>query len=269
MEKKRVLLVTNELDPYLAITEIAELVKKIAIQTQDGGMEVRILMPRFGIINERRNRLHEVVRLSGMNIIIDDEDIPLVIKVASLPGARIQVYFLDNDEFFKRKQVFEDDNEKPFDDNAERMVFFCKGVLETVKKFGWAPDIIHCHGWMTSLIPMFIKTSYALDPVFNQAKVIFSLYNSSFDYKLNDIFLSKAIISKEIGDGELEYFNSLDYNGLQAGAVKYADAFIIGTTVFEKSETIKTLLGEKPLMECPEGDESLVNYLEFYKSLVN
>jgi starch synthase len=204
-----------------------------------------------------------------MNIIIDDEDIPLVIKVASLPGARIQVYFLDNDEFFKRKQVFEDDNEKPFDDNAERMVFFCKGVLETVKKFGWAPDIIHCHGWMTSLIPMFIKTSYALDPVFNQAKVIFSLYNSSFDYKLNDIFLSKAIISKEIGDGELEYFNSLDYNGLQAGAVKYADAFIIGTTVFEKSETIKTLLGEKPLMECPEGDESLVNYLEFYKSLVN
>ena len=142
MEKKRVLLVTNELDPYLAITEIAELVKKIAIQTQDGGMEVRILMPRFGIINERRNRLHEVVRLSGMNIIIDDEDIPLVIKVASLPGARIQVYFLDNDEFFKRKQVFEDDDEKPFDDNAERMVFFCKGVLETVKKFGWAPDII-------------------------------------------------------------------------------------------------------------------------------
>ena len=140
MEKKRVLLVTNELDPYLAITEIAELVKK---------------------------RLHEVVRLSGMNIIIDDEDIPLVIKVASLPGARIQVYFLDNDEFFKRKQVFEDDDEKPFDDNAERMVFFCKGVLETVKKFGWAPDIIHCHGWMTSLVPMFIKTTYALDPVLN------------------------------------------------------------------------------------------------------
>lgn len=122
---------------------------------------------------------------------------------------------------------------------------------------------------MTSLVPMFIKTTYALDPVFNQAKVIFSLYNSSFDYKLNDVFLSKANITKEIGEAELEYFNSLDFNGLQAGAVKYADAFIIGTPLFEKSETINTLLGEKPLMECPEGDESLVNYLEFYKSLVN
>lgn len=269
MEKKRVLLVTNELDPYLAITEIAELVKKIAIQTQDGGMEVRILMPRFGIINERRNRLHEVVRLSGMNIIIDDEDIPLIIKVASLPGARIQVYFLDNDEYFKRKQVFEDDKGNPFDDNAERMVFFCKGVLETVKKFGWAPNIIHCHGWMTSLIPMFIKTSYALDPVFNHSKVVFSLYNQSIDYLLDANLTTKAAISKEVGDAELSYFKTLDYSGLQAGAAKYSDAFVIGTTDLVKSDTITELVGDKPLMECPEGDESLVKYLEFYKSLLN
>ena len=121
-------------------------------------MEVRVLMPKYGSINERRHRLHEVVRLSGMNIIVDDDDYPLIIKVASLPGARLQVYFLDNEEFYKRKFVFDDENEKPFEDNQERMVFFCKGVVETVKKFGWPPDIIHCHGWMTSLVPFFLRT---------------------------------------------------------------------------------------------------------------
>jgi len=128
-------------------------------------MEIRILMPRYGTINERRHRLHEVVRLSGMNIIVEDDDYPLILKVASLPGARMQVYFLDNEEFFKRKSVFEDAKGKPFEDNADRMVFFCKGVIETVKKFGWAPDIIHCHGWMTSLVPLYLKTAYKTEPI--------------------------------------------------------------------------------------------------------
>ena len=146
MSKKRVLFVTQEMNPYTALSQISEVVNRLPQVSNDKGFEIRVLMPRFGTINERRHRLHEVVRLSGMNIIVDDEDYPLIIKVASLPGARLQVYFLDNEEFFKRKFVFHDEDEKPFDDNMERMVFFCKGVLETVKKFGWPPDIIHCHG---------------------------------------------------------------------------------------------------------------------------
>ena len=143
MNKKKVLFITQEMDPYLDLDGIGTLIQKLPAYAQDGGMEIRILMPRFGTINERRHRLHEVVRLSGMNIIIDDDDYALIIKVASLPGSRIQVYFLDNDEFFKRKMVFADDDGKLFDDNQDRMIFFCKGAIETVKKFGWPPDIVH------------------------------------------------------------------------------------------------------------------------------
>ena len=142
MTKKRVLFVTQEMNPYTTLTEISDIVKKLAPLTQNKGMEVRVLMPKYGSINERRHRLHEVVRLSGMNIIVDDDDYPLIIKVASLPGSRLQVYFLDNEEFFKRKFVFNDEDDKPFEDNQERMVFFCKGVIETVRKFGWPPDIL-------------------------------------------------------------------------------------------------------------------------------
>src|SRR6186713_1721273 len=140
--KKRVLFLTQEMSPYTDLSEISEILKKLPLYTQDNGMEIRVLMPRFGSINERRHRLHEVVRLSGMNIIIDDDDFPLIIKVASLPGARLQVYFLDNEDFFKRKFDFTDEHQKFYDDNAERMIFFCKGALETVKKWGWPPDII-------------------------------------------------------------------------------------------------------------------------------
>jgi len=139
------------MSPYTTLSEISSIVNQLAPHTYNNGFEVRVLMPRYGVINERRHKLHEVVRLSGMNIIVDDDDFPLIIKVASLPGSRMQVYFLDNEEFFKRKFIFDGEDEKPFEDNADRMVFFCKGVMETVKKFGWAPDIIHCHGWMTSL----------------------------------------------------------------------------------------------------------------------
>ena len=141
MSKKKVLIVTQEMKPYTALSEISEIARKLPQYVQENGMEIRILMPRFGTINERRHRLHEVVRLSGMNIIVNDDDYPLIIKVASVQGARMQVYFLDNEDFFKRKSVFEDSEGKPCEDNPDRMIFFCKGVLETVKKFGWPPDI--------------------------------------------------------------------------------------------------------------------------------
>lgn len=157
--KKRVLIIANELSPYLECTDFAQILNKLAIKTFDSGMEVRVIMPRFGTINERRHRLHEVVRLSGINIIIDKDDYPLIIKVASLPNARLQVYFMDNEDYFKRKQVFEDEKGGFFEDNADRAVFFCKSALETVKKFGWPPHVIHCHGWMTSLVPLYLKST--------------------------------------------------------------------------------------------------------------
>jgi starch synthase len=172
--KKRILFIANEMSPYLEVTSFAETVNKLAVLSNDNNMEVRCIMPRFGTINERRHRLHEVVRLSGINVSIDNDDYPLVIKVASLPNARLQVYFLDNEDFFKRKQVFADEAGKFFEDNGLRSVLFCKGALETVKKFGWPPDIIHCSGWMTGLIPMFIRSAYKKEPVFSHSKIVFT-----------------------------------------------------------------------------------------------
>jgi starch synthase len=156
LQKKKVLFISHEMAPYNEETDFARILNALAVKSNDSGYEVRAIMPRFGTINERRHRLHEVVRLSGINITVDKEDYPLVIKVASLPNARLQVYFMDNEDMFKRKQTFHDENSHFYDDNAIRTIFFCKGALETVKKFGWPPDIIHVHGWMSSLIPMYI-----------------------------------------------------------------------------------------------------------------
>ena len=166
MRKKRVLIVSQEINPYLDYTNMGKICNALPKHLLNEGVEMRILMPRFGNINERRHKLHEVVRLSGINIVMGDDDMPLIIKVASMPGVRIQVYFLDNEEFFKRKTDFRDEKEKFHADNAERMVFFCKGAMEIVKKFAWPPDVVHCHGWMTSLIPLYMKTAYKKEPVF-------------------------------------------------------------------------------------------------------
>src|SRR5438552_10332558 len=186
--KKRILFIANEMSPYFELTEFSEIVNKLAIKANDNGFEVRCIMPRFGNINERRHRLHEVVRLSGINVSIDNDDMPLQIKVASLPSARLQVYFLDNEDLFKRKFVFHDEHEKWYEDNGLRTIFFCKGALETVKKFGWPPDIIHCSGWMTGLIPMYIKTAYKREPVFSHSKLIFTIGEITFKEKLCSSF---------------------------------------------------------------------------------
>ncbi|HYH56640.1 MAG TPA: glycogen/starch synthase, partial [Anseongella sp.] len=156
--KTKILFLCQEMAPYLELTEISKITRHLPQAMQENGYEIRVLMPRFGCINERRNKLHEVIRLSGMNIVVDENDNPLIIKVASIQGAKMQVYFLDNEEYFHRKHVFSDGKGKFYEDNDERTVFFCKGVLETVKKLGWSPDLIHCHGWMSSLVPMYIKT---------------------------------------------------------------------------------------------------------------
>src|SRR5699024_11893147 len=212
--KKRVLLITQELTPYLQLTDYAKTLNQLAAKDNDLEMKVRIIMPRFGVINERRNRLHEVVRLSEINIIRDKDDHPLLIKVASLPNARLQVYFMDNEDFFKRKFVFRDKENNWFDDNIMRTAFFCKGALETVKKFGWPPDIIHCTGWMTSLIPLFLKTAYKREPVFTNAKSIYTLQENSFNEKLDESFLSKARIHNTIKEKYLAPFSELTNTAL-------------------------------------------------------
>jgi len=183
MSKIRILYVASEINPFLQTTEVADFVRKLPQAMQERGMEIRILVPRFGLINERKNRLHEVVRLSGINISVGDEEKPLVIKVASIPNAKLQVYFIDNEDYFHRKSMFHDKANKFYEDNDERAIFFCKGVIETVRKLGWAPDVVHCNDWITSFIPLYLKTTYKNDPLFKNTKTVFTIYDNSFTHK--------------------------------------------------------------------------------------
>ena len=174
---KKVLFITQELTPYVPETPMALVGRRLPQAVQDSGREIRTFMPKWGNINERRNQLHEVIRLSGMNIIIDDTDHPLIIKVASIQAARMQVYFIDNDEYFHKRQMLSDENGCEYEDNAERAIFYARGVLETLKKLRWCPDVIHCHGWMSSIVPLYVKTAYREEPPFVNAKVVFSAYD--------------------------------------------------------------------------------------------
>lgn len=259
-EKKRILIVTQEMNPYTMLSKISDIVHEYSQFMQESGMEVRILMPKFGSINERRHRLHEVVRLSGINISVGDDDYPLIIKVASLPNTRMQVYFLDNDEFFKRKQTFEDDNGVFYEDNIDRMFFFCRGVVETVKKFGWAPHILHAHGWMTSLLPAFLKTAYHNEPIFQNTQIIYSAYPAADANKaFENAFEAKAVenglehaITAFMGE------NGLDLN---AGGSKYAEGTIIGM------EDVPTNTINGPKLDFqPDFSHK---YLEFFEGLMS
>ncbi|MBT8218707.1 MAG: glycogen/starch synthase [Bacteroidia bacterium] len=265
MDKYRVLFVTQELQPYTALSEISEIVSKLPKYAHDQGMEIRILMPRFGTINERRHRLHEVVRLSGMNIIVDDDDFPLIIKVASLPGSRMQVYFLDNEDFFKRKSVFEDSKGELFEDNEDRMIFFCKGVIETVKKFGWAPNIIHCHGWMTSLVPVYLKTAYKNEPIFQKSKVIYSMYDNDLSANFTDRFIEKASINNLEKEDLASYSNGTAIT-LHHGASQYTDVLVQGGEVSENLGELYESF-EKIKIKHEDGEYAPA-YQELYNSLV-
>ncbi len=257
------------MSPYLELTEFSEIVNKLAIKANDTGYEVRCIMPRFGTINERRHRLHEVVRLSGINISIDNDDYPLQIKVASLPNARLQVYFLDNEDMFKRKFVFTDEDEKWYDDNGIRSIFFCKGALETVKKFGWPPDIIHCSGWMTGLIPMFLKTAYKKEPVFSNSKVLFTIGQNTFKEKLGADFLKNCMISPLIKDKELESYKDINNNAMFSGGASFADAISFGDDQVEKKlvDAFSKVKGKKVIPY--QADSDLTEYLQLYSDLAN
>lgn len=266
MEKKRLLLITQELAPYTEGTDISELVGKLPKFLADEGYELRILMPRYGVVNERRHRLHEVVRLSGMNIIVDDDDYPLLIKVASLPGSRLQVYFLDNEEFFKRKMVFNDEKGKPFDDNADRAAFFCKGAIETVKKFGWPPDYVLCQGWMTSLIPLYLRTAYKTEPIFAQSQIIYGAFDTPLEREGGERFLEKAAINN-LPKKHLDPFRDGDGISMHKGAAHYADAVIIGSENMDTSVPHLSSTDEKPVLPWQPDEQALRGYLEFFKTL--
>ena len=268
--KKRILFIANEMSPYLELTEFAEIVNKLAIKSNDAGLEVRCIMPRFGTINERRHRLHEVVRLSGINVSVDNDDYPLQIKVASLPNARLQVYFLDNEDFFKRKFVFNDEEETFYDDNDLRTIFFCKGALETVKKFGWPPDVIHCSGWMTGLIPLYLKTVYKKEPVFAHSKVIYTLNSSTFEEKLSEDFYKKALIHANLKEKDLEIFKDGDNLALQRGGAACADAITFGSDNVEKKLVDEfTKVKGKKVIPFKGWDSDLTEYLELYNDLAS
>lgn len=269
MSKYKVLYVASEINPFLRTTEVADFVRQLPQAMQERGMEIRILVPRFGLINERKNRLHEVVRLSGINIAVGDEEKPLVIKVASIPNAKLQVYFIDNEDYFHRKSVFFDKEQNFHADNDERAIFFCKGVLETVKKLGWAPDIVHCNDWMTSFIPLYLKTTYKNDPIFKDAKTVFTVYDNSFDHKFDDTIIGKAMMM-DIEESMLSHLKSADYQGLIRLGVEYADAVIKSKE--ESSEVMTELMSsiskDKKIDIIEKDDNFLDSYYNLYNELV-
>ena len=265
MEKKRLLIVTQEMEPYTEGSELSKLVAELPKFLQDNDFELRILMPRYGTINERRHRLHEVVRLSGMNIIVDDDDYPLIIKVASLPNSRLQVYFLDNEDFFKRKFVFDEDG-KAFEDNPDRAAFFCKGAIETVKKFGWAPDVILCQGWMVSLLPFYLKTAYKTEPLFENSQIVYSMFPSEHENLDQKRFFEKAAINN-LTEADMEAFRDGDGLSLHRGGATFADAIIAGSESIDMDVDYLAAMADKPKLPWKSEEEFLNANLEFFKSL--
>lgn len=262
MSKKRILYISQEINPYLPESHLSNIGRNLPQNIQEKGKEIRTFMPKFGCINERRNQLHEVIRLSGMNLIIDDNDHPLIIKVASIQPARMQVYFIDNEDYFQRKAILTDKEGKFFKDNDERAIFFCRGVLETVKKLGWAPDLIHCHGWMTSLIPLYLKTSYKDEPLFEKSKVVTSIYNDCFDGSLDKNFYKKALmdgVSKEA----IDRFIDPTHQNLCNAAASWSDGVIIGCK--EAAPLADDL--DVPVLEY-QGEDYIDSFNSFYDEIL-
>lgn len=267
MRKARVLFISSEIHPYLDLTEQSKIARFLPQGIQERGKEIRTFMPRFGNINERRNQLHEVIRLSGMNLIIDDTDHPLIIKVASIQAARMQVYFIDNEEYFQRKSTLRDADGKFHPDNDDRAIFFGRGVLETVKKLGWSPDIIHCHGWMTALVPLFIKTSYKDDPMFNNSKVVYSLYNDAFSETFNPKFAGKVVMDG-LTATDVKELKDPNYVSLTKLAMNWSDAVIKSSaSLHDQVETAFRKLS-KPTLDYKSPEEYIEAYDSFYDEAV-
>lgn len=268
MGKKKILYISQEITPYLKPSELGKLCQNLPHKVQEHGIEVRTFMPKYGCINERRNQLHEVIRLSGMNLVIDDTDHPLIIKVATLQSSRMQVYFIDNDDYFQHHAVTDLEIRETPDDNDERMMFFVRGVMETVKKLRWEPVVVHCSGWVTALAPIYMKKLYADDPTIGPAKIVYSLFDDKFDGTLDARFVEK-LKQEGFSDEELAPLGDspVDIIALNKLAIKYADGIIqaSGNIPAELIEYAKSL--GKPFLPY-EGEEiNAKAVVDFYESL--
>lgn len=270
MDAKKILFITQEITPYLPDSEIATICRNLPQGIQERGREIRTFMPKFGNINERRNQLHEVIRLSGMNLIIDDTDHPLIIKVASIQAARMQVYFIDNDDFFQRKATTTDENGTEYDDNDDRSIFYVRGVLETVKKLRWIPDVIHCHGWMSALTPLYIKKAYADDPCFKNARIVYSVYGDDFKNPFAPGFAQKLKLDG-ITDKDLTAVagKEVDFAALTKLAVDFSDGVIQGSETINE-EVLNYISTKKaiPFLPYQSPETYIDSFNAFYDTVM-
>lgn len=268
--KQKILFVNSEIYPYLPESDIAKIGRYLPQGVQERKREIRSFMPRFGCINERKNQLHEVIRLSGMNIIISDVDRPLIIKVASISSARIQVYFIDNEDYFRRKSSFYGEDGKFCEDNDERAIFFARGVLETVKKLRWAPDVIHCQGWISHLVPAYLKKAYKDDPIFSSSKIVLSLYNDTPKEDFNPSFAEKACFGG-VGKEDLPFLEQANGINLARTAIQYSDGIILGSEGIDAELRESCSKSGLPLLEYnPSSIENgtyIDEYCSFYDQL--
>ena len=260
----KVLFITQEINPYVSESELALMGRNLPSAIQDRGREIRTFMPKWGNINERRNQLHEVIRLSGMNLIIDDTDHPLIIKVASIQSSRMQVYFIDNDDYFQNRLQTCDEDGNEYPDNDERAVFYARGVLETVKKLRWCPDIVHCHGWMTALAPLYLKRAYREEPSYRDSKVVYSLYETGFSQPFQSDFAAKVAM-KGVSKKDLANVpQPVDFIALNKLAIDYADGIVQQSEHVAPELLDYTRQSGKPFLEYA-GD----NYADACNSFYN
>ncbi|WP_297447786.1 glycogen/starch synthase [uncultured Alistipes sp.] len=266
MSHCKILYVCQEITPYLPETDMSVLCRTLSQGMQEKGNEIRTFMPRYGSINERRNQLHEVIRLSGMNLIIDNNDHQLIIKVASIPSARVQIYFIDNEDYFHRKATVRDAEGRLFADNDERIIFFARGVLETVKKLRWSPDLVHCVGWFSAIVPVYLRNAFADDPVFKNVKIVLSVYDDGFEGELDRHFKTK-MQGEGVGKKYLSMLDEPTYENLMKFVIHYADGVIFETPT--PPEGLRAYLEEigKPSLEYQ--DKSSPAYQESYQAFYN
>lgn len=267
MQNPKVLFICSELMPYVAENEMSKISRQLPQGIQELGSEVRVFMPRYGCINERRNQLHEVIRLSGMNMIINDTDHPLIIKVASITSARMQVYFIDNEDYFQRKSMTRSENGEFFADNDERIVFFARGVLETVKKLRWSPDIIHCHGWFSYMAPLYLKKVYQDDPLFASTKVVVSLYDDEFSEEM-DPAMKKKTLMEGIKSKDVDLLTTANYESLAKLAISYSDGVIAGTESPNEAALKYAKAQKKPVLKYQSPEQYIQEYAKFYNKIL-
>ncbi len=267
MEKPKVLFVQQEISPYLKESHMGHIGRYLPQGVQERKKEIRTFMPRFGCINERRNQLHEVIRLSGMNLVINNTDHPLIIKVASIQSARMQIYFIDNEDFFQRKFTLTNKAGKFFDDNDERAIFFTRGVIETVKKLGWSPDLVHCNGWFTGLMPFYLKVVLKDNPMFSDAKIVYSIYNDGFPGTLA-AGMAKKMKMKGVDATILNKYSEPSFFNISKIAIDYADGLIMGDESIDPEVEKYARECGKPLLEYHDKETYIDAYNDFYDEML-